>query len=336
MKKLTKGSKIGIVSPSSAVAAMAPHRFNRAIETLRNMGYEVVIGKHALDKTAYTAGTAEDRAADLMEFFINDEIDAIICTIGGYHANQVLKHLDFEEIKKHPKIFCGFSDISVLHFALQAKCGFVTYYGPALLPQFGEYPEMNPYTVDWFLKALTEESLLEFAPSKEYTEEFLNWFTNEDETRARTYVENPGWNWLKPGVAEGRVLGGCLTSILHLRGTDYWPDLTNAIFFWETAPSKCSMTAGEPLSNIDAYLTDLELSGVFDQIQGMVVGRIFGYSAEQNEELKALIIDRLKDYNFPVLFGFDIGHTEPIVTLPVGSMGKMDSTASAFIVDQSS
>lgn len=135
-KRLKKGDCIGIISPSSGLAAIFPHRLEQGIEALMRMGFRVKLGKYASGITGYVSGSAQERADDFHAMFRDPEISAIVCMIGGNHSNQLLKHLDFELIRKNPKIFIGYSDITVLHYALHAQADLRTYYGPCVMTQF--------------------------------------------------------------------------------------------------------------------------------------------------------------------------------------------------------
>jgi len=113
--------------------------------------------------------------------------------------------------------------------------------------------------------------------------------------------KNKGWRWLRKGKAEGKILGGCITSIMHLRGTKYWPNFKNVILFWEIPESNEDFRKGRRLEDIDSYLTDLELSGIFKDIKGMIIGRFFGYSKQEKKEIIKIIKERTREYNFPIL-----------------------------------
>lgn len=167
-------------------------------------------------------------------------------------------------------------------------------------------------------------------PSKAWTDEILDWFKKDDLKRPRKMKKNEGWQWLKAGKAEGHILGGCITSMMHLRGTKYWPDFSGNILFWEIPESGNDFTKSESPGDIDAHLTDLELSGVFKQIKGMVIGRPFGYTKEQVRQLIKIIKERTEDYKFPILFNIDIGHSDPIITVPIGVKVKIDSYKNLF------
>jgi muramoyltetrapeptide carboxypeptidase len=334
---LRLGDVIGIVSPSGGLAQLVPHRVAQAEKMLQKMGFKTLIGSNALKKTGYTAGTAEERAADINDFFANQEVKAIICFIGGFHSNQLLKHLNFELIKENPKVFCGFSDVSVLHVAFYTKAQISTFYGPAVLTHFGEPFGMDAYTREYFERATMRSDVIgQVFASAEWTDEFLDWFKQADMARPRRMFKNSGYKWLKNGAAEGVAIGGCITSIIHLRGTEFWPDFSGAIFFWEIPESAADPARGEPVSRIDAYLTDLELSGVFQQCNGMIVGRPKGYTDEDMEQLEAVILERTRDFNMPILMNVNIGHADPIITLPYGICVRIDSSQNLFAIIESS
>ncbi len=328
---LRKGDTIGIVSPSAPLAGLFPHRTKRAIEAIKALGFRVKLGRYALKVTGYTAGDPKERAEDINSFFKDKKIKAIISFIGGNHSNQILRYLKFDLIKKNPKIFLGYSDISVLHFALYTQARLVSFYGPAALTQFAEYPKIFSYTQDYFEKAIMIPSPIgKIEPSSHWTDEILDWKKRESSKRTRKLKKNTGWQWIKPGKAEGPILGGCLPSIVHLRGTKYWPDFTNSIFFWEIPESECNFKKGESIEEVDAYLTDLELSGVFNKIKGMLIGRPFRYTKKQTHQLIHLIEKKMKYYDFPILFNVDIGHTDPMITIPLGVKIKIDSNKNIF------
>ncbi len=201
-EKLNFGDTIGVISPSAPLAGLVEHRYKNGIKKLEELGFNVIVGKHALEVTSYTAGSAEERAEDIMEFFKNKNVKAIISFIGGYHSNQILKYLDFEVIKNNPKILMGYSDMTVLLLAIYKKCGFFTFYGPSVLNQFADIflPE---YTLEYFKKAvMTNEPIGQVHPSNLWTCEFLDWFERKDIERERHFTNNPGWEWLKEGKAE--------------------------------------------------------------------------------------------------------------------------------------
>lgn len=330
-RKLQKGDTVGLVSPAAPLAGLVSHRTEGGVKMLEKMGFNVEIGKHALKVSDYTAGSPEERAEDINNFFKDDNIKAIISFIGGNHSNQTLEYLDFSLIKKNPKIFIGYSDATVLHFAFLTQANLVTFYGPAILTQFAENPEIFLYTKEYFEKSLMSTKLIgKVTPSLKWTDETLDWFRKDDIARPRNMKTNKGWEWLKKGKAEGRILGGCITSMMHLRGTKYWPDFSDSILFWEISESSEDFTKGESVASIDTCLTDLKISGLFNQIKGMIIGRPFGYTPEQYQQLIKIVQKQTAGYNFPIVLGVDIGHTDPMITVPLGIKTKIDSTENIF------
>jgi len=329
-KKLKKGDTIAIISPSAGLAAIFPHRLNNAIKFLESQGYKTKEFPCTRKNKGWESATAEERAEDVMNAFKDKEIKAIICSIGGNNANKTLRYLDFNKIKENPKILCGYSDISVLHYAIHKKSNLVTFYGPAAMTQFAEFPRPLKYTLEHFNKAITDSAPIgKINPSENWTDEISDWGEKRDLEGPRKLRKNLGYEWLKKGRIEGEIIGGCLPSILHLIKSEYWPDHKNKILFIET-PEGEDFTKGESLAEVDAQLCDLRISGIFDEIRGMIVGRPFGYTDEEKEKLKEIIIDNTKGYNFPILYGVDIGHTDPQITIPLGIKVLIDSEKNIF------
>jgi len=332
--RLEAGDRVGLVSPSSGMAGQVPHRVNKAKSALEELGFEVVLAKNAMNTRGYVSGTPAERVSDLHSLFRDKKTKAIISMIGGNHSSQLLDSLDYDMIRKNPKIFMGFSDITVLHYALHAKAGLTTFYGPAALTQLGENPRILPYTLDYLKKALmSDEPIGKVTAAKQWTDEVLNWFTKEDLKRPRKMYRNPGWEWLRSGKASGPIIGGCITSLMHVRSTEYWPSHKGAVFFIET-PEGEDFRKGEPVENIDAHLQDLRTAGVFDEISGLIVGRPYQYEPKQRMQLKKVIMERTKGYKFPILYGVDTGHTNPMMTIPLGVKATLDSKRKLFSIDE--
>jgi muramoyltetrapeptide carboxypeptidase LdcA involved in peptidoglycan recycling len=256
-------------------------------------------------------------------------VKAIIAAIGGDHSCHLLPLLDFGLIRDHPKIFMGYSDITVLNVAIWKETELVTFNGPTLLPEFAEYPKMFEYTERAMLRALTEaEPIGLIEPAPWWTEEFLDWEQKKDLTRPRKRQPSPGWTWLKNGTAEGVLIGGCLSSLEHLRGTGYWPDWQAAILFFETSEEK------PPPEKVDSILMDYENMGVLDKLRGLVVGRPMDYTGAEKEQLREVILERTSRYAFPVITDMDFGHTAPQFTIPVGCRARIDTDRQRFeIID---
>lgn len=331
--KLEKGDTIAILSPSAGLAAVFSHRLENAINFLKSKGYKIKEYPSTRSRSGWESAPAKNRAEDIMGAFLDKNVKAIICAIGGNTANKTLKYLDFKKIKNNPKVFCGYSDISVLHYAINKKSNLTTFYGPCAMTQFGEYPNPLKYTLSYFNKAVTD-TIGRISPSEKWTDETLDWSQKLDLTRPRKLNKNPGFEWLKKGKAEGEIIGGCLHSIVHLLGTEYWPNHKNKILFIEI-PEGQDFNKGEPLPEVDSLLCDLELNGLFKEIKGLIVGRPFKYDHEEIEQFKKIILDNTKDYDLPILYGVDIGHTDPQITIPLNVMVEIDSNKNLFEIKES-
>jgi muramoyltetrapeptide carboxypeptidase LdcA involved in peptidoglycan recycling len=316
---------VAIVSPSTPGPAWWPHRVERGRAYLESLGLKVRLMPNAASRSGWTAGTPEARAADIHDAFRDDEVRVVLASIGGNHSNQLLPHLDFDLIAAHPKIFQGYSDITVLLWAIALRSGLRTFHGPALTLELAEYPAVLPFTDRFLRAAWFGDEPVRFEPATEWTEEFLDFFQQKDLTRARELAPSSGWATVRSGVAEGPLFGGCLETISwHLKGSAFWPDLTGAILFLET-----SEEAPSP-AHVDAYLTDLEQLGVLNSIAGLIVGRPMRYSDEHTLLLWQLVAEHTAAAGIPVLANMDIGHTDPMLTLPLGARARLDSGAREF------
>jgi len=328
-KRLEMGDTIAIISPSAGLAAVIPHRLDNAIKFLESEGYKIKEFPCTRKNNGWESAPAKDRARDIMDAFLNKEIKAIVCSIGGNTVNKTLEYLDFKKIKNNPKILCGYSDTSVLHYAINKKSKFVTFYGPCAMTQFAEHPKPLEYTLDHFNRAVSGKTIGKIIPSKNWTDETLDWGQKKDLERPRILRKNNGFEWLKKGKAKGRIIGGCLHSIVHLLGTEYWPDHKDKILFIEL-PEGPTFDMSEPLPEVDAMLCDLRLAKIFKEIKGLIIGRPFKYSDKEVESFKRIILENTSDYNFPILYGVDVGHTDPQITIPLGINVEVDSDSNKF------
>jgi muramoyltetrapeptide carboxypeptidase len=295
-----------------------PHRWDTAQRNLAALGLQARLAPHAAGDHGYVAAGVRERADDLNRMFADPEIRAIIASIGGNHSCQLLSHLDPELIHRNPKVFMGYSDITVLNIAIHSQTGLLTFNGPAVVPDLGEFPALLPYTADCLVHALFEgHPTWTYRASSEWTDEFLDWDQKLDLTRPRRTVRNTGWKVIHPGVAQGRLMGGCLESLQHLRGTPYWPDWDGTLFFWELSEQR------QPPSWVDAVLSDYTNMGVLMRIAGMMVGRPYGYTLDQRRILFEVIRDHTAPLRIPVVAEMDFGHTAPQFPLPVGAAAEL-------------
>ncbi len=311
---------IGIVSPSSPVAAFCPKRLIRGVEFLEQEGFHVLSSKNVSAVSGFTAGSAKDRAKDIMDMFTDKRVKIIIATIGGYNTNDLLEHLDYELIaKNNDKIFVGYSDSTILLHALNVRSGVRTVMGPMILPQFAEFPKMQQFSYDSFLEVINNlgtGKIYQVPFSDEYTEEMLAWDT--DDIRAREMVKNENWQVISPGKATGRLIPANLNTLNELVGTAYMPKLDGSILFLED-------DSDEEPATIQRMLIHFKQAGLVDNIKGIVFGRFQQKSEIGVDNLKLILKNVFEEYTFPVIFNLDFGHTDPILSLPVGNIVNIDT-----------
>ena len=253
----------------------------------------------------------------------------MLCAIGGNHAHQVVPHLDWNLIRNHPRIFQGYSDMTTLLWAIGRHAGLRTFHGPTLLAELGEYPEVLPLTDRCLRAAWFGDAPLRFKPADNWTDELLDWRTHADLERPRRLKPGAGWLTVRPGVAEGPLIAGCLETICwHLKGSADWLDLSGAVLVLE--PSENWQVDVTSPAFIDAHLTDLARLGVFEQIAGLVFGRPYGYRHEDLPVLCELLAEHTAPSGIPVLGNVDCGHTDPMLTLPLGARAHLDAGAHEF------
>jgi muramoyltetrapeptide carboxypeptidase len=319
-RRAIAGDLVAIVSPSWGAVGAWPHRAEKGIQYLESLGLRVKLMPNAARSEEWVSAAAEARADDINAAFKDDEVRIILSSIGGDHSNQVVPYLDFEVIRSHPKIFQGYSDITVLCWALLKHARLRTFYGPALTLSLAEYPRVLAYTDHWLRAAWFGDQPLRYEPSSEWTEEFLDFNTKQDLTRPRRLTPSPGWCVIRSGTTQGWLLAGCFETVCwHVKGSDSWIDPEGAILMLETSEIAISPAA------VDAYMTDLELMGVFEKISGLIFGRPYGYDPKDVEILWKVLEKRTESSMIPVLGGFDFGHTDPLVTLPLGAPMRLDT-----------
>jgi muramoyltetrapeptide carboxypeptidase LdcA involved in peptidoglycan recycling len=215
--------------------------------------------------------------------------------------------------------------MTVLHWALLKHAQLATFYGPSLVLEMAEYPEVLQLSDRSLRAAWFGDAPMRFERSDEWTEEFLDFDAKLDLERPRAKRSDAGWRWLQPGSASGPLMGGCLETIMwHLKGSSEWLDLAGAVLFLETSEE----APGPP--DVDAYLTDLANLGVLDQITALVLGRPMFYSPEDTESLWEVVARHTSGRSMPVLANIDCGHTDPMLTLPLGIAVRLDSENDLF------
>ena len=278
---LRPGDTIGIIAPASAIKEDA---LVKGCETLTRMGYEPVYENSILEHDLYFAGTAERRLKELHSMFQRDDVPAILCARGGYGANYLVDGLDLALIRKHPKIFIGYSDNTTLLTLLADEANLTVFHGPMATKDFAEEDGVD--VASW-------ESALTAAASWE--------------------VKNSGAKGLVAGDAEGILYGGCLPMLAATLGTRHEIQTEGTILFLEDVGSK-------PYQ-IDRMLIQLQQGGKFEGVRGIVFGEMNDciQHPQQTYTLEEVVLRIVGNLGIPVAYGLRSGHvTRSNITLPIG------------------
>lgn len=308
-KRLKKGDTIGVVAPGSA--ADSPDDIYKAEEIASLLGVNLVFGKTFSDRDGIKTKSPEIRAEDINDMFSDDDIDGIFAIRGGYGTAQTLDLIDYKNIKKHPKVLVGYSDITALHNSINQKTGLITFHGPLLLSSFTEW------TFEHFTNMLFND-----AP--------VGNLTNPDKF-AGVRKMFP-LRTVTSGKAKGKITGGNLTIISSLMGTPYEIDTKDKILLIEDV--------GEAPYRIDRMLTQLRLAGKLQQAKGIIVGKCHGCEPDDSRgtwdyDLSQVIEEIIKPLDIPCYYGLMFGHTKDQLTLPMGLNAEMDADAMILTINES-
>lgn len=336
-QKLSRGDKVATVSLSWGGAGDSDilWRYNIGKKRLEDeFGLNVVEMPNTLKGTDYIYNHPEKRAEDLMAAFEDKSIKAIFSCIGGDESVRMLPYIDFDIIRKNPKIFMGYSDTTVAHMMCY-KAGLSSFYGPSILAEFAENVEMHDYTKHWVEKVLFSRSVIGKAePSPGCTSKYLKW-EEENWTIKRDLQPNKGYELLQgSGIARGRLIGGCIDVLEMLKGTALWPDIDSwddTILFLETSEDK-----PDPMY-IKYWLRNYASQGILNRVNGIIFGK--PYDNKYYEEYKKAVIKIVKYeqklYELPILCNMNFGHTAPMMILPYGAMAEIDSDNITFSITES-
>lgn len=291
--KLQKNDTIGIVSVSAPEAYEQQERFEKGIDYLKQKGYNVVLSDHVLENKGYISADPKFMGEDLMKLFEDNNVNCIICAGGGSNSNLLLQYIDFEKIKENPKIFMGVSNPTTLLNAINTITGLITFHGPAIVWDFGE-----------------DNGLCKFTDAHLWPE------LCDGDKEHKINDESHSWLSVRDGKAEGLLVGGNLISIQALLGTKYEPDWNKKILFWEDI---C-----KPIERIDLMLTHFKDARVFEKINGMIIGQLVSCNPS-DEEIYKMVLERLSEYDFPIIANVPLGHTQDKLTLPIGANIAFDT-----------
>jgi|688.fasta_scaffold02661_5 muramoyltetrapeptide carboxypeptidase LdcA involved in peptidoglycan recycling len=333
--KLKPGDKIAILSPSGGLPEIFPEVFDQGLERLKNIFGLIPV---EYPTTRKLNSTPEERVANLHYALSDKEVKGIICSIGGDDQIKLLKYLDPKVVKSNPKFFMGYSDATNLCQYLTQIGGYVTYYGPATMSQFGMSGKMDNYTVQNLKQLFFETGEVEITPSPKYSENCLNWRNIDELSKVRPMLDAPEWIWhnFKTPEIIGETWGGCLEILdFQMRANKYLPSesfLQDKILYLETSEER-------PDSNyVYRVLMGMGERGWLSKFKAVLVGRAryLETGEEYNQEIiekyrtdqKNSIIQAFDEYapETPIVFNLDFGHTDPIFTIPNGGECRIDGT----------
>lgn len=310
--RLKEGDTIGLIAPGSFIDE---GELVDSIENLEDMGFKTYHTDRILERYGYLAGIDKKRSEDINHMFENDDVAGIVCARGGWGCNRILPLIDYELIRKNPKVLVGYSDITSLLYGIYSQTGLVTFHGPVGISTF------NDYSIGYMEKMLMEDST------------GLELVSNEDDRKK----ENKAYKnyTIAKGTAEGELIGGNLSIAASLLGTPYDVDYKDKILYLEDV--------GEEPYRIDRMLTELLLAGKLDEVNGIALGvfvdcevKTRNPSFSKSLTLKEVFIDRLAGLGVPVIYGLSFGHISNKFTLPFGSEAELDTEKQTITMLESS
>lgn len=317
---LKPGDIISFFSPSSAATAWAPQRFARAKAFLEAQGFRLKAGSLTGQQDHWRSGSIAARAEELNALIRDPEVRCIMSVIGGNNSNSLLPYLDYEALRRDPKIIVGYSDVTALLLGIHAQTGLVTFYGPALVASFGELPPLVDETLASFLQiVLADEAGVPCTlPTPAlWSDERLDW---ENQTRAKHCLPNRLIS-VGSGKVRGRLIGGNLNTLAGIWGSPYMP----AIQQGDILLLEDSLHLAETVERSFAHL---KLCGVFDRIGGLVLGKHELFNDQGSGKCPLdILLEVVGEPNFPILAEFDCAHTHPMLTLPLGIEAELDLDA---------
>lgn len=317
-KKLNAGDEIRIISPSSSIERTGGIEANKlAEEALRRIGFKVSFGKHILENDVLGSASIESRVEDLHQAFSDDRVKGILTTIGGFNCNELLPYLDYELIKANPKVFCGYSDITALSNAIYVRTGLVTYSGPHYTSFKME--KLQEYQTNSFKDVLMCSGKHRLIASE---------FWSDDPWYLPNYtpsIRSGEWQVYSEGMASGISIGGNIGTFNLLQGTKYQPTEEKVVGFAELEEEGDFRDFARGLAS---FLQ------VYPKPQALLIGRFPQETAMTQKRLLTI----LKKYpvlkEIPVMYDMDFGHTQPIITFPIGQVVTVNTSTKELLFDQ--
>src|SRR5476649_335255 len=315
---LVVGDTIGFFSPSAPVTTTAPNRFSRGKRFLEDKGFRLKAGHLTGKSDFYRSGTIAERANEFNELIRDPKVRCVMSTIGGTNSNSLLPFLDYEALMADPKVIIGYSDTTALLAGIYAKTGLITFYGPALVASFGEFPPLVDPTYQSFIEILTHPQAghYRYILPEEWSDERLNW-DDANAVRPKVLYKNT-CRFMGEGCVEGRVIGGNLNTLSGIWGSEWMPEIRSGdILFIEDSL--------KDIATVERSFAMLKLNGIFEKVGAILLGKheLFD-SAGSGRTPYEVLTEVLGEQKIPIVDGFDCCHTHPMLTLPLGATLAID------------
>lgn len=324
-RALEPGDTVAAISLSSGLAAAFPHRYQAGKRQLaETFDLNVIETPNALRDNAWLHDNPQARADDLHWALENDDVTAVISTIGGDDSIRTVPYLDLDVIRRHPKVFLGYSDTTIQHL-VNRRAGIVSFHGPGFMTDLAENGGIHPYVEAAVRAALFSAEPFDLDAASDWTEEFLDWADPSLQSRRRRWWPNPGWHWLQGDEpVTGELIGGCGEILEIAKGTAIWPpaaEWDGAVFLLET--SEEAPSPGRILLWLRGYLA----LGILERLGALLLARAMGYTQQQTFALWRVVLGVLAEAgrpDLPVVANVDYGHTSPAGVLPLGCRVRVD------------
>lgn len=321
---LKAGDEVRIVAPARGIKLIGKDAREIAAKRFAEWGLKLTFGKNTIEENwdMFGSSSVDKRVEDLMDAFADTKVKAIFTVIGGTNSNKLLPYLDYEMIKKNPKILCGFSDITALLNGIYAQTGMVTFSGP-------HYSSLGmlkgaEYTIENLQKMImgVQENVVE--PSLQWSDDL--WFLDQEN---RTFIDNEGYWVLQGGKAKGTIIGGNLGTFNLLLGSKFCPAFADdTILFIED----CLHSESQDVVDFERNLQALCYQEEFKKVRAVVIGRFQKGSNMSKEKLAYIVETQRALEGIPVIANVDFGHTTPLLTIPIGGECALDTSKNKLIL----
>lgn len=311
---MNKDNRIGIISPSNNLITYYPNRNKQGIKNMKEIGFEVIFAHNAYRVNNYTKESIKERIDEINQL-MDENIQLLLASIGGYLSIQLLDSINYNKMCEKKITICGSSDITAILLAAYVKTNMIMLYGPTYTVNFCDYEGISDYIKDSFINCFLRQDF-SYTYSPYCVDEFIDWKELELSPRGKHISKkNNDWKIINKGSCFGKLIGGNLSTMLLILGTEYLPiDIfKDKILFIEDCETN--------INEFCSYLECLRLNGVFDMVNGIIFGKFD--TNDMNNQIEKLLHDYFSNYQFPIICNLDFGHINPMFTIPIGANAEI-------------